>query len=153
VKDKMKLFYMDMARRAAQLSHAERLKVGAVARTPQDVVIYSWNGRPSGDDNDCEIKTYDTHSDTYTLVTHPDVLHAESNLVAKAAREGVSLKGSDIFVTDSPCLMCAKQMFQAGVSSVTYEREYRLTDGVEFLNLHGIPCTKEFYHDGVYVPW
>ena len=92
----MKLFYMDMARRAAQLSYAERKKVGAVARTPQDIIVYSWNGRPAGDPNHCEIVVgYNLHADEYTLETHPDVLHAESNLVAKAAREGVSLKDKE----------------------------------------------------------
>ena len=134
MKLKMLTFYMNLAREAAKLSHAERKKVGAIARTPQDVVIYSWNGRPAGDDNCCEVNAD---------LTHPDVLHAESNLVAKAAREGISLKGSDVFVTLSPCLQCAKQMFQAGVASVTYAEEYRLTDGVDFLHNHQIPCTKE----------
>lgn len=144
MKEKMKLFYMDMARRASQLSYAERKKVGAVARTPQDIIVYSWNGRPAGDDNCCEIKLgYNTPTDVQELVTHPDVLHAESNLVAKAAREGVSLKDADVFVTLSPCLQCAKQMFQAGVASVTYEEEYRMTDGIDFLNKHGIKCSKE----------
>lgn len=134
MKPKMKLFYMNLAREAAKLSYAERKKVGAIARTPQDVLVYSWNGRPTGDDNCCEVDAD---------LTHPDVLHAESNLVAKAAREGVSLKGADIFVTLSPCLACAKQLFQAGVASVTYEEEYRLTDGVQFLHNHKIPCLKE----------
>lgn len=144
MKDKMKLFYMDMARRASQLSYAERKKVGAVARTPQDIILYSWNGRPAGDDNCCElIEGYNVNTDEHMLVTHPEVLHAESNLVAKAAREGVSLKNADVFVTLSPCLQCAKQMFQAGIASVTYDEKYRLTDGIDFLNNHGVPCVKE----------
>lgn len=147
MKDKMKLFYMDMARRAAKLSYAERKKVGAVARTPQDIIVYSWNGRPTGDDNCCEVLINNLGFVNPELVTHPDVLHAESNLVAKAAREGVSLKCADVFVTLSPCLACAKQMFQAGISTVTYSEEYRLTDGIDFLNNHGIPCIKEIYEN------
>lgn len=127
----MAALYMDVARRVAKLSYAERKKVGAVAHTPQDLLIYSWNGRPTGDDNCCEVNAD---------LTHPDVLHAESNLVAKAAREGVSLKGSNVFVTLSPCLPCAKQMFQAGVATVIYDEQYRLTDGIEFLQNHNIPC-------------
>lgn len=115
---------METARAFAKLSHAERRKVGAVAVTPQDVMIYSWNGRPSGDDNCCEINPE---------MTHPEVLHAEANIVAKAAREGISLKDADVFVTLSPCLHCALQMYQAGVKSVVYEEQYRLTDGIEFL--------------------
>jgi dCMP deaminase len=114
---------METARAFARLSHAERKKVGAVAITPQDVMLYSWNGRPSGDDNCCEVDG----------VTHPEVLHAERNLVAKAAREGISMKGAKVYVTLSPCLPCAMMMYQAGVSELVYDEEYRLTDGIEFL--------------------
>lgn len=119
---------MDSARAFAKLSHAKRKKVGGVAVTPQDVLIYSWNGRPAGDPNECEVGD----------VTHEEVLHCESNLVAKAAREGISLKGSNIILTLSPCLACAKQLYQAGVDSVFYEEQYRMTEGIDFLKNHGI---------------
>lgn len=120
--------YMETARAFAKLSHANRKKVGGIAVTPQDVLIYSWNGRPAGDDNTCEIDD----------ITHPEVLHCESNLVAKAAREGISMKGANVFVTLSPCLPCAMQMYQAGVIGVFYDEEYRSTAGVDFLKQHKI---------------
>lgn len=125
MKSKMYQPYMEAAHAFAKLSYATRKKVGAIAITPQDVVLYSWNGRVAGGDNVCEIEGQD--------VTRPDVLHAESNIVAKAAREGISLKGSVVVVTLSPCLPCAMQMFQAGVSRVIYDEEYRIRDGIEFL--------------------
>ncbi len=128
IKHKMLKPYMDSARAFAKLSHAKRKKVGGVAVTPQDVLIYSWNGRPAGDPNECEVGD----------VTHEEVLHCESNLVAKAAREGISLKGSNIILTLSPCLACAKQLYQAGVDSVFYEEQYRMTEGIDFLKNHGI---------------
>lgn len=125
--------YMMTARAFALLSHAERRKVGAIVVTPQDVVIYSWNGRPSGDDNCCELNPE---------LTHPEVLHAEANIVSKAAREGISLKDADIYVTLSPCLPCALQLYQAGVKTVTYDEEYRLTDGIDFLKRKQISVHK-----------
>lgn len=128
IKHKMLKPYMESARAFAKLSHAKRKKVGGVAVTPQDVLIYSWNGRPAGDPNECEVGD----------VTHEEVLHCESNLVAKAAREGISLKGSNIILTLSPCLACAKQLYQAGVDSVFYEEQYRMTEGIDFLKNHGI---------------
>lgn len=121
--------YMESARAFAKLSHAVRKKVGGVAITPADVMIYSWNGRPAGDDNCCEVNPE---------LTHPEVLHCESNLVAKAAREGISLKGANVFITLSPCLPCAMQMFQAGVVRVFYEEQYRDTTGIEFLRRHKV---------------
>jgi dCMP deaminase len=125
--------YMETARAFSQLSHAKRKRVGAIAVTPQDVVIYSWNGRPSGDDNCCELTPE---------LTHPEVLHAEANIVSKAAREGISLKDADIYVTLSPCLPCSLQLFQAGVKTVTYDEEYRLTDGIDFLKRKQVSVIK-----------
>lgn len=132
IKSGMMKAYMETARAFAKLSHAERRKVGGIAVTPQDVVIYSWNGRPSGDPNDCEIDN----------VTHPEVLHCESNLVAKAAREGISMKCASVYVTLSPCLPCALQMYQAGVVRVVYDEDYRLTDGIDFLRRKNIEVIK-----------
>lgn len=129
LKHKMLKPYMETARAFAKLSYAQRKKVGGIAVTPQDVVIYSWNGRPSGDENNCE------GIDGQTL---DEVLHCESNLVAKAAREGISLKGSTVVVTLSPCLNCSKQMYQAGVQRVIYDEQYRSMDGVNFLKKHGV---------------
>lgn len=129
VRHKMVKPYMETARAFAKLSYAKRKKVGGIAVTPQDVIVYSWNGRPIGDDNNCE----DEHGNTLE-----EVLHCESNLVAKAAREGISLQGSTVVVTLSPCLNCAKQMFQAGVSRVVYEEDYRDTRGVDFLRKHSV---------------
>lgn len=138
MKHRMLKPYVETARAFARLSYAERKKVGAIAVTPQDLIIYSWNGRPGGEDNCCE---------TEDGVTHPDVLHAESNLVAKAAKEGISLKDSTVIVTLSPCLMCAKQMYQAGVAAVIYEEEYRQTDGIDFLRKRHIHVEKYEEHE------
>jgi dCMP deaminase len=123
---------MESAYAFSKLSRAVRKKVGGVAITPQDVMVYSWNGRPAQDDNECEIEI------NGELITHPEVLHCESNLVAKAAREGVSLKCSNVVLTLSPCLPCAKLLYQAGVSAVFYDEQYRMTDGIDFLRRKGI---------------
>lgn len=132
VKHKMIKTYMDCARSFAKLSTAKRLQVGGVAVTPNDIICYSWNGTAEGDDNTCEIDG----------VTRPEVLHCESNIISKAAREGMSLKGSNLFLTDSPCMECAKLIKQAGVVGVYYDREYRLTDGIDYLRKRGVHCEK-----------
>lgn len=134
MKEKMIHAYMECARAFAKLSYAQRKKVGGIAVTPQDVVVYSWNGRVAGGCNVCEIEGQD--------VTRPDVLHCESNIVAKAAREGISLKGSTVIQTLSPCLPCSMQMYQAGVARVVYDEEYRILTGVEFLKGLGVQVDK-----------
>lgn len=143
MKRKLYKSYMQCALAFSQQSYAVRKKVGAVAVTPQDVMIYSWNGTAIGDDNNCE-----NVLENGELVTKDEVLHAESNIVAKAAREGVTLKGSTVFVTLSPCVACSKMLFQAGVERVVYLEEYRDTSGIEYLRNHKVIVEKMEENNG-----
>lgn len=133
--------YLDIAHRVAELSHARRLKVGAVI-VKDDVITYGYNGMPSGWDNDCETEVWNVHDGSSELKTRPEVLHAESNAVSKMAKSTVSANGADMFITHSPCIDCAKLIFQAGVSRVFYSKDYRSRAGVEFLEKSGITVEK-----------
>jgi dCMP deaminase len=135
IPDKLKYAYLKIAHVFAQCSSAQRLKVGAVLVRDQNIISFSYNGTPSGwYSNQCE----DTSG-----VTLAEVIHAESNLLTKLAKQGgVGSLGSVMFITHSPCFNCAKLILQAGVSKVYYSVEYRLTDGIEFLRKSGIQCEK-----------
>jgi dCMP deaminase len=139
--------YIDIAHRVAELSHARRLKVGAVI-VKDDVITYGYNGMPSGWDNDCEDEVVELYSGyegaihSTALKTRPEVLHAESNAVSKMARSTVSAAGADMFITHSPCIDCAKLIFQAGVKRVFYSEDYRSPAGVEFLQKSGVMVEK-----------
>jgi len=133
VKHKFFKSYMECAKAFAKQSYAVRRKVGAVAVTPQDVMIYSYNGTAIGDDNTCEDENGNTKM---------EVLHAESQVISKAAREGLSLKGSTIFITTAPCASCSKQIYQSGVERVVYDEEYRDMSGVAYLRKHGVIVEK-----------
>ena len=61
------------------------------------------------------------------------MLHAEANAITKIARSGNNSDGATLYVTDSPCIECAKLIIQAGIKRVIYGREYRLTDGIDLL--------------------
>ena len=128
---------MDWARRTAELSHARRLHVGAVVVKDDTVISYGYNGMPAGWDNNCE----DTLDDG-TLKTKPEVLHAESNAIAKLARSHNSGVGADIFVTHAPCLDCAKLIYQSGISRVWFGNQYRDNSGIDFLQQSGIQVNK-----------
>ena len=71
-------------------------------------------------------------------VSLPYVLHAEANAITKIARSGNNSDGATLYVTDSPCIECAKLIIQSGIRRVVYDREYRLTDGVNLLRQAGI---------------
>jgi len=137
LKIKFKQLYMDWARRAAQLSPARRLNVGAVIVKDDTVISYGYNGMPAGWDNNCEHILQDG-----TLKTNPEVLHAESNAIAKLAKSNNSGLGADLFVTHSPCLECAKLIYQSGISRVFYSEDYRDDAGLQFLYKSGLIVEK-----------
>ena len=125
--------YMDVAERFAQLSSAVRLQVGAIVVKDDRIISIGYNGMPSGWDNVCEEISH-WMSDVPQLKTKAEVIHAESNAIAKLAKSSESGDGSAIFITHSPCLDCAKMIYQSGIKQVYYSNEYRSTDGVDFLN-------------------
>ena len=133
--------YMQNAVNMSTLSHAIRKKVGCVLVTPENLQIGAYNGQPSGWDNICEDKltTDDPHFKPFEyLVTKSTVIHAELNAILHAARQGVSVKDSTIYITLSPCSACSAMIAQAGIKRVVYEEEYRDASGINLLKAHGI---------------
>jgi dCMP deaminase len=115
MKEKFKRAFMQTAQTFAELSSAQRLKVGAIVVKDDRIISIGYNGMPAGWSNICEDVTEDG-----SLKTKPEVLHAESNAIAKLARSIESGDGADLFVTHSPCIECAKLIYQAGVRRVYY---------------------------------
>lgn len=163
--------YMDIARRVAEMSYARRLHVGAVVVKDGRIISMGWNGMPSGWDNNCENiewmdrgaggwldpeeieerwpfegifmdKDGEEYVSRYRLKTKPEVLHAESNAIAKLAKSNDSGSGADLFVTHAPCIECAKLIHQSGVSRVFYSEDYRDDAGVRFLENSGVEINK-----------
>lgn len=125
--------YMDVAERFAQLSSAVRLKVGAIVVKDDRIISIGYNGMPAGWDNTCEYMEFDDNGDELGLKTKAEVLHAETNAIAKLARGSESGDGATLFVTHAPCIDCAKLVYQSGIKRVYYRKQYRNTDGVDFL--------------------
>jgi dCMP deaminase len=141
MKQKFIDLYMDWAKRVAQLSHAKRLQVGAVIVKDDSVISYGYNGMPAGWDNNCEDEFLHEDGST-TTKTRPEVIHAESNAIAKLAKSTNSGVGSYMFITHSPCIECAKLIFQSGISTVYYNGNYRSDDGIKFLEKSGVNVVK-----------
>ena len=137
MKDKLVQAYMKTAEIFAELSHARRLHVGAIVVKDDRIISIGYNGMPAGWDNNCE-DVVQYSDDTTTLKTKPEVLHAETNAIAKLARSGESGLHSDLFVTHSPCLDCAKLIYQSGIRTVYFGSAYRSTDGIDFLTKSGV---------------
>ena len=138
MKERFAQAYMDVAVRFSELSHARRLHVGAIIVKDDRIISIGYNGMPSGWDNNCEDQTYDEDGFHITLKTKPEVLHAETNAIAKLAKSNESGMGATMFITHAPCLDCAKLIYQSGIGSVLYRDAYRDTSGVTFLEKSGI---------------
>ena len=121
--------YLRMAGIWAENSYCKRRQVGCLLVKDKMIISDGYNGTPTGFENDCE--TEDNRSKAY-------VLHAEANAITKVAMSSNSSEGSTLYVTDSPCIECAKLIIQAGIKRVVYSRAYRLTDGIELLKRAGI---------------
>ena len=160
---------MDVAARFAELSHARRLHVGAIVVKDDRIISIGYNGMPAGWDNNCEDKEYMSgdaggwlnpdeieerwpfeeedfdpdigYARRYALKTKPEVLHAETNAIAKLARSSESGEGATMFITHAPCMDCAKLIYQSGINSVYYRHQYRDQSGVTFLEKAGVEVT------------
>ena len=163
MKTKLKAAYMKTAETFAELSHARRLHVGAIVVKDDRIISIGYNGMPAGWDNNCEDIVWDSGAGgwldpaefdakypyegwneqagrnvRYGLKTKPEVLHAETNAIAKLARNNESGLDGDLFVTHAPCLDCAKLIYQAGIRRVWFRNSYRDDSGVRFLEKSGI---------------
>jgi len=147
--------HMKAAEVYSQLSSAVRLQVGCVVVKDNTIIGIGYNGMPSGWDNNCEDKVYanewsidnnvweyqEENGHPYNLKTKPEVLHAETNALAKIARSTNSSDGASMFITHAPCLDCAKLVYQSGIKSVYYRNSYKNTDGIDFLNKCNVEVT------------
>lgn len=119
--------YLEMAVIWSKLSKAKRAQVGCLIVKNDHIISDGYNGTPRNFDNNCEFAT------RFGLETKPEVLHAESNALAKLARSTQSSAKAIVYITLSPCFDCAKLMIQSGISRVVYGEEYRETSGIDLL--------------------
>ena len=132
---------MKVAESFSGLSSAKRLQVGAIVVKEDRIISIGYNGMPSGWDNECEEFVHRIAEEPI-LKTKPEVLHAETNAIAKLAKSSESGNNASIFITHAPCLDCAKLIYQSGINSVYYRNAYRNEDGVKFLHKAGIRVAK-----------
>ena len=125
--------YLEMASVWAKNSYCKRRQVGALLVKDRMIISDGYNGTPSGFENQCE----DANG-----VTKPYVLHAEANAITKVAKSGNNSAGATLYITDSPCMECAKLIIQSGIRRVVYGDEYRLTDGIDLLRRAGVDVEK-----------
>ena len=142
MKQKFRDAYMKVAETFAGLSSARRLHVGAIVVKEDRIISIGYNGMPSGWDNNCEFVFTHPQTKIDELVSRKEVLHAETNAIAKLAKSTESGMGATMFITHAPCLDCAKLIYQSGINHVLYRNSYRNDDGINFLAKAGVLVEK-----------
>ena len=134
-------YFMQICRVVAQRSTCNRAAVGAVIVRDRTILATGYNGAPAGLPHCTEVGCL-----IYTSTT-PDgeveencfrTIHAEINAIAQAAKNGVAIAGSDIYITHSPCIHCLKVIINTGIRRVFYERPYKLERIRELVEQSGV---------------
>jgi len=123
---------MGIAKKVSELSYEGKVKVGCVIVRDGNILSFSYNGTAIGTDNtmrDSEGKTL------------PEVLHAETNAIGKIARSHESSRDATLYSTLSPCMECAKTIYQSGIKRVVFKDLYRISP-VAWLAANGVEIEK-----------
>ena len=129
--------------------YQEARHVGAVIVKDKRILATGYNGAPSGvesckDKGECLRKKLNIPSGTRHEICY--AVHAEQNAIAQAAKMGISVEGSTIYVTHQPCTICTKMIINAGIKKVIYKygypddfsKELLKEAGVELINIEDI---------------
>ncbi|MDT6980411.1 ComE operon protein 2 [Levilactobacillus zymae] len=111
-------YFMLQALVISTRSTCNRLSVGAIVVRDRRIIAGGYNGSVSGDDHCLDQGCYLV--DGHCVRT----IHAEMNAVLQCAKFGEATDGAEIYVTDFPCLQCTKMLLQAGITKITYLRNY-----------------------------
>ena len=133
-------YFLTMARHAATRSTCLRRKVGAVAVIDRHVIATGYNGAPSGLKH-CEFTGCLREQKGVPSGERHEIcrgLHAEQNVIIQAAVHGVSLKGATIYVTATPCVICAKMLINCGIKRVVCGEQYPDGMALEMLRDAGV---------------
>lgn len=135
--------YMDLAVNLSHKSHCVKAKVGAVLTKDTRIVSLGYNGPPAGTHN-CDEEWPEQGCPRDSKGSCSLALHAEQNAILYAAKNNVSIEGSTLYVTLSPCISCARIIFTTGIKRVIYLNSYAdfkgipSDEGVDFLRKFGV---------------
>lgn len=125
--------FTDIIKVLAQRSTCNTRRVGALLAKDNRIISTGYNGPPRGAPH-CDEVGCNKDKNGACIRT----VHAEANVIAFAARYGISSEGTTLYTTVAPCFTCAKLIINAGIIAVYYIEEYRMRDGIEALIENGI---------------
>lgn len=128
-------YFMRVAFLVCERSTCLRRRVGAVLVKDRQILATGYNGAPKNIPH-CEITGCLREELGIPSGQRHEIcrgLHAEQNVILQAASFGVSTKESTLYITSTPCSICAKMIINAGIEEVIIENEYPDKLAIEFL--------------------
>lgn len=125
----------------AKRSSCVKAQQAALLIKDNRIISFGYNGPPAGtlnclEEGGAEVCGKDSNGSCFLGV------HAEQNAIGYAARNGIDTEGCTIYCTMTPCISCAKLISAAGIKEFYYLTEYRLDDGLRFLEYCGVSVWK-----------
>ncbi|MCP4653118.1 MAG: cytidine deaminase [Candidatus Omnitrophica bacterium] len=137
-------YFMKMAHLASERSTCLRRAVGAVLVKNKQILATGYNGAPTNishcEDVGCLRQKLKIPSGQRHEICRG--LHAEQNVILQAARHGVSLCDSVLYITHTPCSICAKMIINAGIKEIICAGTYPDENAQTFLKEAKIKLTR-----------
>lgn len=115
-------YFIEIAKLVSSRATCLRRKVGAVIVKDKRLLTTGYNGAPSGLAHCIEVGCIRKNLDIPSGERHELCrgVHAEQNAILQAAKFGVSIEGTILYLTDSPCFICSREIVNAGIKRVVY---------------------------------
>jgi dCMP deaminase len=123
-------YFMSIARVVASRSNCIKRKVAAIIVKDKRVISTGYNGTPRGAKNCNEggCPRCNSLAQSGTALEECLCSHGEENAITQAAYHGTSVKGSTLYTTFAPCLLCTKMIINSGIGEVVYNQDYPLNE-------------------------
>ena len=119
-------YFLEVANLVSKRTTCLRRRVGAVLVKDKKILATGYNGAPSGLKHCIEIGCLRERLKIPSGERHELCrgLHAEQNVILQAALYGVSTKDSILYITNQPCIICAKMLINAGIKGIVTSGDY-----------------------------
>ena len=128
-------YFLDVAKLVAKRATCLRRSVGAVIVKDKRILATGYNGAPSGLKHCFDIGCMRQKLKIPSGQRHElcRALHAEQNALIQASLYGISVRGSTIYATCQPCVICAKMLINAGIKEIVIAEGYPDKMALDFL--------------------
>ena len=140
-------YFMEIAYVVAKRSTCLRRQIGALLVKDKHILATGYNGAPSGLAHCGEVGCLREQLGVPSGERHElcRALHAEQNAIIQAAVQGISVAGSTLYCTTSPCSLCAKMLINAGVKRVVFDGIYPDERAMAFFKEAGVEVERTAY--------